>query len=305
MTHNTVLEYLKNLKIESLFSESLGKTPIVIDSEALVEELVTLLRENHIQSVPVMTKKTKEVVGLVDCLDLVTLLLSVMPEKDQLSDPKALEMSFRAVNGKKVKEVCNLSGHNPYESVFIGDSIKTVIPYFAEGIHRVVAVDQHGDLKLTVSQSSVIHYILDFLQDDVVFGKKTLKDLGLAVDRVVGVKDTEKVVTVLKGIGKKGFSGVPVVDSHKGTLVGNFSATDVRQFVQDHLLSFNMEIKKWLEVHSPESLKPVSVHNDATLYSVCKLLSNGLHRVWVVDVENKPIGLVSYTDIYQLFRDHN
>lgn len=301
MSKNTIKEYTKNLTIDSLNTEK--KTPILIDSNAIVEDLVSLLSEKKVLSVPVHDKKNKQIVGMVDCLDLTQHLLVVMPEKKDLIDVKALEQSYRAINLKKVSEIMNLSSRDPYEPVFMSDPVSVLVPIFASGVHRVATTDEKGDFKMLVSQSLVIKNILNFIEDDEVFGKKSLKDLGLGQVKPLSVHGTDPVLNALHII-SKGYSGVPVIDKG-GVLIGNFSASDVKNFVHDQLPSYTQEIKFWLEDHSPNSLKPVTVTLENTFAEVCQVLSKGLHRVWVVDKENKVAGVVSYTDIFKLIRDHN
>lgn len=302
MSKNTILEYLKNLTIDSLNTEK--KTPILIDSNAIVEDLVALLNDKKILSVPVHNKKTKQVIGMVDCLDLTQHLLVVMPEKKDLIDVKALEQSYRAINLKKVSEIMNVSSRDPYDPIFMGSPVSLLVPIFAGGVHRVATTNEEGDFKFTVSQSLVIKNILNFIEDDEVFGKKTLKELGLGQVKPVSVHGTDPVLNALHIIAKKGFSGVPVVDK-EGVLIGNFSATDVKSFVQDHLPTYTQEMKFWLEDHAPQSLKPVTITHENTFFEVCQVLSKGIHRAWVVDKEHKVVGVVSYTDIFKLIRDHN
>jgi CBS domain-containing protein len=67
----------------------------------------------------------------------------------------------------------------------------------------------------------------------------------------------------------------------------------------------SLSVKQFLARHSETSLLPIASRRSDTLASaVALMLENKIHRVWVVDTANKPVGVVAMTDVFKVVRDH-
>jgi CBS domain-containing protein len=175
-----------------------------------------------------------------------------------------------------------------------------LVPIFSSKIHRAVVVGEDDKLIAPISQSDMIKFVADYFKTQK-FGKKTLGELNIINRNVFGVYDTDPVIRAFKIISTKGYSAVPILDKDLN-LVGNLSASDIKGFAKDKLLAFTQEIRFFLQDHSKESLKPITVTEKSSLNECLNILSSGPHRVWVVK-DKKPIGVVSMTDIFVFIRD--
>jgi len=254
-----------------------------------------------------MIRKKKEIVGILDVLDIAAHVVTVIPDPTFFPDIKSLEHSYSSLNLAKVTEVANKSGKNPYEPIEINNKVSILVKLFASGIHRIPIL-KNGELQMSISQSSVIFFALsDKLKVGSLkeMGKNSLKSLGLGQVSPHTVHGHSTVIYALTLISKNGFSALPVINSD-GVLIGNFSASDLKSFTTEKFPCFADTIEDFLQTHSPNSLKPVSVSDTLSLYETVQILCGGkfvFHRVWITDSNGIPIGVVSFTDIFKAIRD--
>jgi CBS-domain-containing membrane protein len=278
-------------------------------SSILHFHLTKLLSEKKLLSSAVIcvdkkSKDYKKVIGIVDVFDILSTLISIMPEKKDLNDIDELERSYRAINGKNITSIMNKSGKNPFEPMLTFSPASTLIPMFAGGIHRVPVLDEKENLIVNVSQSLVVKYLHSMMQtkkDLKEFGKKTLKELFLGNVIVKSLNSSDTVIRAFKLMNKLGISAIPIVKDE--SIVGNFSNSDVKGFCSESIPAFTQKIEYFLEKQATKSLSPVTCKAEDTFESVLAKLATGVHRVWVVDEKNRPISVVSMSDIFKVARD--
>jgi len=99
---------------------------------------------------------------------------------------------------------------------------------------------------------------------------------------------------------------VAVVDDD-GSLIGNFSASDLKgKGVTDYgegsdpFGSLIMPVFQFLK-HGGMSTFPVGTVKPTTAFSLVllKLIAMRVHRLWVVDENSHPIGVITLTDVMQ------
>eukprot|EP01080_Neovahlkampfia_damariscottae_P003318 gene3318-5758_t len=305
VSKNPLSNALQSLTIDDLTQEIDPRIAYFVTSDKTVEDCIQYLTDKKILACPAVDDK-KKVVGMVDVFDILSTLIELMPEEKDLKDEDALERSYRAVNLKKITEVLNKSGKNPCEPMYHNTPALEMISMFADGLHRVPVLDDKEDLIVTVSQSLVVKYLTKEMKskDEMIeFGKKSLSELFLGKVQVKALKSSDSVLKAFKIMNKHGFSSIPIVGDDD-QIVGNFSNSDVKGFCKESIPSFFQTIGFYLEKQSEQALKPVTCKADDSLVSVMEKLSSGPHRVWVVDEKNRPVSVVSMTDIFKLLRDH-
>ncbi len=189
--------------------------------------------------------------------------------------------------------------------VYLHNPATEVIDIFARGVHRTALVNEDGQVVGIVSQSNVVTELAKHLHMGELkeLGNRSIASLGLGKQAVTTISDHDSVLQALHRLDHTGFSALAVVHRN-GRMCGNFSASDLRGLTQEQFPGFLRTVQDFLELHSPKSLAPVVVHAEASLSTVVHQLSgHHLHRVWVVDGDYKPIGVVSLTDIMRLLRD--
>ena len=87
---------------------------------------------------------------------------------------------------------------------------------------------------------------------------------------------------------------------------GNFSPSDLRGLGPDILDFFSTPLSKYLSDRNPQSLEPYSEAVTTSIGVLLARLENSkLHHLWLENVDGKPEGLVTLTDIMNLFLKFN
>jgi len=209
-------------------------------------------------------------------------------------------------------ELANFSKRNLFAPVVESTNLITVVQTFSRNykdLHRLPIINDKGDLVGIASQSLIVSWLAPHVTK-FDFGKLSIGKLGLGleVQKVETVKDTDKVSVALKKIKECAISGVGIVDSH-GKLIGNFSASDLKYFGIGsstlQLFSSTMsDYLKALKLPNTGSDYPYSVTKSSTVQQVVKKFSETkAHRLYVVEKE-LPIGIISLVDVIELFLRH-
>ena len=135
---------------------------------------------------------------------------------------------------------------------------------------------------------------------------ETMTEAGLPfLKDVMTIADTASAAEAFELLDSKRLSGIAVVDED-GKLVGNTSAKDIKRAVSDagrtsmdvDVLSYLASVRQGEAVAKKDRYPSCHVHDDSTVAHVVNLMAKtGFHRVFVVDKDMKPVGVVSFTDV--------
>ncbi|KAI9090998.1 hypothetical protein DFS34DRAFT_339455 [Phlyctochytrium arcticum] len=175
-----------------------------------------------------------------------------------------------------------------------------------------------------LTQTDLIRFIYRHLEGDQMLQSvvnQTVEQLCLsdsARKRVMTVDIKDSAVQVLAQMASQVLAAVPVVNAlMEGMMVGTLSISDMRSFllgrrsdqpaahVLEQLRSLsNLSVGEFLlsidggdHVSASES-KELRCSPETSLMQVLRIgLEHGIHRLWIMDQENRPIGVVSWTDV--------
>jgi len=126
------------------------------------------------------------------------------------------------------------------------------------------------------------------------------------IKTVVTVKDDESVQAAIQKLKQHKVSGIGIVDQ-EGRLQGAFSPGALKYFgIGNKVLSIGSSTMREFvaQVQLPKEF-PLSVMKTATACQVIsKFSQSGTHRIFVVDAENRPEGIISLVDVIDLFFRH-
>jgi len=296
---------------------------IVIDADCTITEGCEILVKNGISSAPVYDKESGSYVGMFDFRDIVDFVLLIFHKKEVTgeflrADP-AEEMTIKdvvsaAMIGKPVtiKVAADLSRKNPFYSVMPESPLLTAVEVFAEneGIHRVNVMDStSGRVVGVLSQTDIVRFLAS--KPDIIapFASKTLKELKIGNSNILHVYSDATVIEALKKMSEYGVTSVAILDVF-GDIIGNISMTDVKYIFKhsrfmrlwsscSQFLSMKLS-QEGLENQGKDKFPVFDVTQDCSLmYTIRKALATRVHRVWVVDENRKPIGLITLANIIQ------
>jgi len=199
--------------------------------------------------------------------------------------------------------ITNIQGKSSESSRFfvfrMTDKLEKILEAFSNGIHRAL-VEQKPPKEgyVIISQLDVIDFLLE-VEDN----------LGSVLDITVDKLKPLKIPTVIhssqsaldgfQAMKQSNIYAVGVVDEN-GTIVANLSAADLRGLKKENLDSLTKP--DFMKATNFKHKKPVTVNSEDTLYDCMNLMSkHKVHRVWVVDPQMHPIGVVTLTDCIRAF----
>jgi CBS domain-containing protein len=188
------------------------------------------------------------------------------------------------------------------------------------GVHRVPMTGKAKFRQEILGQKEKRPLERFFTQSDLLrFVASNLDSFGDIVDKSVGdrlgsrpvfcVSEGVKVIEAFRELVSRKVTALGVVDD-KGLLIGNISVRDMRYVVKQtpgaELVAPLDEFYTQVRKANPEIPKDViACKEDETVKSVIvKLDSNHIHRIYIIDDEQKPVGVISLGDIFQYLLDN-
>jgi len=175
------------------------------------------------------------------------------------------------------------------------------------GVHRAVILHDGAAPKL-LSQRDIlafavqqIHTLPSALVDSslealnmVTPRERNVRGLMIS-GQLVQASAEDNLLSCLRRMALEDVIALPIVDE-AGKLVANLSASDLRGVTADSLAAVILQPAIDF-VRSPG--RPVIVAQKSSRFGeVLQLLNNNhIHRVWIVDEQGKPVGVVSLSDI--------
>lgn len=274
-------------------------------------EVLTTLAEKQIQSVPVWDEDTKSFLGMVDVLDLLTLLVVMNSAKDfadllatrPVSWDEFSQVEVDMFSRQTIKEVCNASRRNPWCPVHFSVPLHSLMDMFGNDVnlHRVGIVNDAGDVTGIVTQSQVIRFLAEKVVSFSGVTDQPISSWYTPSGKVVSVPSTDTTLKAFQTLLSNNVSGVAVVDS-TGAIINTLSGSDIKVSLGKNIFSdLNLPLPEFL-TKSNEFFKrhqePIVATMSETLESVLnKLNDNHIHRLFVVDAANRPIGVLSLCDL--------
>ena len=174
-------------------------------------------------------------------------------------------------------------------------------------IRRVPVVKTPGgDITNIITQSALVQTLAANLERFATVSKLPLAQLGLATPApVVSVTTEDKLRAAFHLIKTSDVSAVPVLDPVTGAIKGNISARDVRLLVNSQKVYklLNMPIRVYLDVISDgaENSAITCLPTDTLETVIKRMVRSRIHRVYVVDSQQRVVRVVSLRNILRKF----
>eukprot|EP00736_Rhodelphis_marinus_P011856 Rmarinus@m.11907 len=295
---------------------------IVIYADATAEQAYEVLSKNRILSAPLYDPIYETYTGMIDMIDLVSVLCNDLKSVKSESLLKKSNAAQPLVDQTTKMEVCwfaNASSRNPFTPIPPTFSIlQASIALSRSDIHRLPVIDyskRTGRIVGMVTQSNLVDYLFENVEqlghdlrkrrvEDMVKTRPHLKD-------VVCIKETDSVLNAFRTIITHRVSGLGVVDE-EGRLVECISVSDLKLYSyqpgDDNVNLANLQclgvcVKDFISKLRAREQRPYSVitcDEDSTLEEVMgEMVVNSVHRVFVVSKEDstRPVGVVALRDI--------
>jgi CBS domain-containing protein len=314
--HKEVEKILNSATVEDV---TFDRDVVTLDVNSTVQDAIKTLTENHVSSVPVYDPTVKKFIGFVDYNDIIELIVEcyktrrangthVFKDVDEFLKGIALDPAH------PFKSVLNLSRRNPYVAVQPGTKLLDIAHLLSAGegnMHRV-AVEKDGKITKLISQSHIVNILAANVGVFSAVLDGTLEDAGFLKPVATATASTN-ISDALETIANNRVSGVAVVDDETGKLLGNLSASDIRVLLateEVHYDFFKLTALQVIQVsrqmlpkkpsaNDAKAMAPIVTAHPLSRVSeaVIKLAATRLHRLYIADSNDMPVGVVSLGDV--------
>jgi len=280
-------------------------------TDKVVDVFKGLILHNFL-SVPVLQKTKLKWYGFVDIYDIVKFVVNFFGETEELKKDQdffKLAEKSEEFQKKTVNDIMTypLSRRNPFHPVSSGYSILAAVEPLARerGLHRVPVIDKDRNLQTIITQSQLIQI---FAQNLEILGDKKNKPISKTRQYPIEVLSvTDKVIAMdaFKLMVEQNVSGLAVVND-EGKITGALSIRDLKAMSADGRLFWRLyqPIREFLgkvNLDTPAEARPrrvVTVRPTDTLEAAIRQLAEKrVHRVFIVNSDMKPVGVLSLKDV--------
>jgi len=301
------IEMLRNTKVENILDQ--GRLLVKAQYFEEVSDLLKKMSDAKILSAVVVDSDPRiGVVGFVDVLDLMIYVIDVADQSGRDITKESMEnlkWEGKCFERQNIGSLVNVSRANPMYTIDSKASLEEAVQLMAAEVHRLAVVDEKCTpchyISNVLSQSDVVHYIAT---QGASFGggrmSKRITEAGLSPLGVATVLESNNVIAVLRYMRDYKIGGVGIVDTF-GRLVANFSATDLLGLTADKFALLALPVKEFLQrLHGGTIKEPVvSTSADTVATLLSKFVDHKVHRIYIVDNQMIPTGVISMTDIMQ------
>lgn len=291
---------LRNVLVNHTASEieTSGKV-IEIDSTSTPLEASMILWSNNILGAPVWDDAQKRYLGFFDVRDTLSAIIASHKEVKELGTLSLMTKWFEDFH----VTVSYLAARNPFVSCTPETSLEEVCSLLSQHqCHRIPVMGKDGRCSSIISQSALVKALVKHVNDPL---DETLEEAKLEYKKdLVSALDTASAKDVFELLDSKRLSGIAIVDSETGKLVGNTSARDIKLAISETGVDMDMDILSYLATvrqatpTKKERYPSAHVATTSTVGHAIRLLEKtGYHRVFVVDQECKPVGVISVADV--------
>jgi len=260
-------------------------------------------------SVPVVQHKGNKYYGFVDMADIVKFVIANFGENKLKIEKDFWELTKREeyFQQRIVKDIMvyPISRRNPFKPINKGYSLLFVAEMLARdpALQRVPILDDNNVLVGLISQSHLVNFL--YSQITVLGDVKNKPVSSIAnLSLPLTVKKNEIAIEAFNKMVQHNVHAIGVVNDD-GVLIDNLSMKDLKAISTDATLFWRLfqdvdTFLSKLKSESPSSRPKnvVCVTKNDTLETVLRVCSEtGIHRVWVVDEQKKPINVITLKNI--------
>eukprot|EP00300_Choanocystis_sp_HF-7_P009225 c16326_g1_i1.p1 GENE.c16326_g1_i1~~c16326_g1_i1.p1 ORF type:complete len:329 (+),score=72.34 c16326_g1_i1:101-1087(+) len=302
------------VKLGDLPAVSEGRIIVLADNCAL-DDAVSTLCGARVQSAPVKRASApedaefdKKFVGYVDMVHIAGAVLKQVEGADRVSDLHGFldEMDLfhnMSLSDLKLPPLVPVS----IDSTLL-DAILVMTKYNCRRLALISPSFQSlpGTLNNFLTPSFILSTVNQICEKESIdLSKLSVKDFGMVFGRVISVKQTAQFSEALALFTENNISALAVVNS-AGQLVYNLSATDIRQIVEYPILyevvkRSRATVGEFFECLRESDLpvkQPITCTKETTVQELVLMMSaNKIHRLYVVNDQNKPVGVVTILDV--------
>jgi len=295
--------FLKQLTVGNILPSKAKRSEldelIYITDKTTLEQCLDLLVKKSILAVPVFDTEEKKFCGILDMYEIMSFIAFASWDPN-VNDVNLQEFVSKTEMEQPAQDLLGTSGveaSDNINSLWIQPAtagVKETIELMGKGVYRIL-VDIGNDKFKILTQSDLARFFLEHWE------KFSFKDA--AVGDTFKEKPVHKITSTQSAL--RGFQSIrlhevnalAVIDDN-GKLVGTLSGSDLRGLSHDKVTNVMLPVAEFLKLQHQTSTVPVTCKSTDTIKSVVeRLVAEKVHRVWMVDENQHPKGVISLSDI--------
>ncbi|XP_076295856.1 SNF4/AMP-activated protein kinase gamma subunit isoform X3 [Lasioglossum baleicum] len=269
---------------------------VVFDTHLLVKKAFFALVYNGVRAAPLWDSSRQEFVGMLTITDFIKILqmyyTSPSVTMDELEEHEL--DTWRKVLKDQVHPLVSIG---PDASLY--EAIKTLVQ---NRIHRLPVIDPDtGNVLYILTHKRILRFLFLYIHElpKPSFTNKTLRELRIGTfDNIETATEETSIILALKKFVERRVSALPIIDT-EGKLVNIYSKFDVINLAAEKTYN-NLDVSlREANEHRNDWFEGVqSCKLDETLFTVMeKIVRAEVHRLVVVDDDDKVIGIISLSDL--------
>ncbi|UKZ70895.1 uncharacterized protein TrAtP1_011866 [Trichoderma atroviride] len=281
---------------------------IVLDTDLLIKKSLNILIQNSIVSAPLWDSHASRFAGILTATDYINVIQYHCQFPDEMNKLDQFRLS-------SLRDIEKAIGATPIESVSVHPSkplyeaLRRMLKTRARRIPLVDVDDETGRETVisVITQYRILKFIAVNNEHNTILLKKTVRDLHLGTYTDLAVaRMASTVLDVIDLMVNRNISCVPIVDSENRVL-NAFEAVDVIPCIKGGAYDdLNGTVGEALCKRPEDNPGIFTCSEDDRLDSIFDTIRKSrVHRLIVVDDENKLKGVISLSDIlkYVLLHD--
>jgi len=250
--------------------------------------------------------------GFVDLIDVVTTILSIIDYQGSSQtneDFYSLLDQVEQFDQTGVEQVTDLSRRNPFCPMLKSTTVAAALGMIKQtGAHRLPILEGQSLVGI-LTEVDIISHIKDNISLLGDWGRKSISEIALGMKQVITVYDDTIAIDAFRLMIERKITGLPILNRETGSVVSNLNARDIKLIAGEVLFTkLFKSVKEFLQdvelsntqhtTPNETSINVLTVNKETKMKEVVEgLVTKNMHQVYIVDNEQKPIGVITLGDV--------
>jgi len=265
-------------------------------SHSNLKELLQIFQRTSISSLPIWGNEQKKWIGIIDMLDIIE-AHNLLSSTSNLVDFQQLLQGFGCSNLTAEQIVKKSPRSQNLIVVCPGESLITSMKYLTE-IHKILIGPNNSSDPKSFCLLTQMDIVKQLSKMDLEDRKRKIEEIFPFTKVIYSIKEDDIARNAFQLMYKRKLGALAIVNNCD-TLISNISTSDLKMLDSDNIGNIILQVKQFLEiVHGEKAAVPVVCKPLDRLEDILsKILIAKIHRIWITNSAEQPIGVITLTDI--------
>lgn len=307
----SVKELFEHIPLEAMMIENwVRKRLVLVGDKQPLDKALQRLNRHKITSLPILNETSGNIKGILDSLDIVNYLCSVLDQEEMA--PARWDFNLQTTG--QLLEMSQKKALVISNNATMYDGLQEL----SKGVPRLMVFDGNCSLHQQEKEEETILGL--FTQSDIVrflasnpywlslhpSSQKTLKELNMlneSSEKVISVEQNIPAYLAFKKISETNSTGIVVNDS-KGRIVANLSAANIRGISRRNFQLLRRPLFEFLQRDRRRGwwTMPICVRETDSLEKcILQFGASKVHQMYLCDEDGKATNVITLTDVLRQF----